>query len=81
MSVVRDAIGWRARLDPAERKVLVEELGGVVLDLYRGAPADEVLDGVSRVLTEWGEMSAVPDRIRPGDVVTLRDVEGGGRDD
>ncbi|GGV46247.1 hypothetical protein [Streptomyces spectabilis] len=81
MSAVRDAIGWRARLESAERAALVDELGAVVLDLYRGVPADAVLDGVSRVLTEYGELAAVPDRIRPDDVISLRDFEGGDGDE
>ncbi|MFD9070594.1 hypothetical protein [Streptomyces lasiicapitis] len=74
----RDAIGWRFRLEPRERQILVDELASELVDSFRGAPADVVLDRVSRVLAEYEELSAVPDRIRPGDVITLRDFGTGG---
>ncbi|WP_282792959.1 hypothetical protein [Streptomyces sp. CC224B] len=81
-----DAIGWRTRLDPAEREQLVHELSRALrghqheepADERHAEPADEVLDRLSQVLTEYGEISAIPDRIRPGDHVTVQDFDGGG---
>lgn len=73
----RDPMAWRAELDPAERKELVSELSGALLGYWQGDPTDEVLASVAEVLAEWQELAAVPDRIRPGDTVSLSDFEGG----
>lgn len=74
----RAPMAWRAELDPAERKELTSELSCALLGYWHGDPTDDVLARVAEVLTEWQELAAVPDRIRPGDTVSLRDFEGGG---
>jgi len=73
----RDPMAWRAELDPAERKELASELACALLGYWHDDPTDEVLASAAAVLAEWQELAAVPDRIRPGDTVSLSNFEGG----
>ena len=72
-----DPMNWRADLEPAERKELVSELSCALLGYWHGDPTDDVLNRVANVLAEWHDLSALPGRIRPSDVITLADFEGG----
>jgi len=75
----RDPMAWRAELDPAERKELASELACALLEYWHDDPTDEVLASAAEVLTEWQNLAATPDRLRPSDIVTLADFEGGDR--
>lgn len=75
----RDPMAWRAELEPAERKELASELACALLGYWHDDPTDKVLDRAAAVLTEWQDLAAIPDRIRPSDTVTLADFEGGER--
>ncbi|WP_147267270.1 hypothetical protein [Streptomyces sp. SDr-06] len=73
----RDPLAWRSELEPAERRNLVSELAGALLGYWHSDPDDTVLDRVAEVIGEWQALAATPDRIRPGDIITLRNFEGG----
>lgn len=73
----RDPLAWRAELEPAECREMASELSCALLGYWHNDPTDVLLERVARVLAEWQELAATPDRIRPGHVVTLADFEGG----
>lgn len=75
----RDELAWRSELEPAERTHLVGELASALLGYWHSDPSDTVLDRVAEVVSEWRELAATPDRLRPSDVITLRDFDGGAR--
>ncbi|MBX7464884.1 hypothetical protein K1Y80_02155 [Streptomyces sp. MAG02] len=76
---VRDPLAWRCDLEPAERANLVSELGSALLGYWQGDSSDTVLDQVAELVAEWQKLAATPNRLRPSDVVSLRDFEGGAR--
>jgi hypothetical protein len=76
---IRDLMSWRSALEPAERENLASELACALLGYWHQDPTDDVLNRVASVLAEWQDVAAIADRIRPGDVVTLSDFEGGAR--
>lgn len=74
-----DPMAWRTELEPAERKELASELSCALLGYWHDDPTDDLLNRVAGVLAEWQDLAATPERLRPTDVVTLADFQGGQR--
>lgn len=71
---------WLTALEAAERRVLESELASAALSHYQpDSEDDDTLADILRVLDEWEARAADPDRLRPSDIVALRDTEGGER--
>lgn len=69
-------LSWLDDLEPDERETVASELADAMLGYWWDKPIDEVLSDFATVIAEWQQISQVTDRLRPSDVITLKDIEG-----